>query len=373
LVDEVDRLGARGLARHDYFGEIAARLRRVVDCDAACWHTLDPQTLLMTSDRPDELVAEGVFSDDTIAQAGQLLVASEYLVDDVNTFASLARRRSPVGILSEATRGRPQRSARYRELLAPAGIPHELRASFVIHGRTWGAVHIARREERPDFTRADAEAVAPATAAIAEGIRRSIRFEAASVLREDGAPGLVVLDAKDHVELITAPAAQLFEAMRPRSCPGDRETPPNAVLTMAAITRRQARDGRARPGALAVPMPSGWITLHASLPDGRAHGKIAIALERSPSEDTTPVRLEAHGLTKRERDVAGLVAQGRSNPEIAAELVLSPYTVQDHIKSIFEKTGATTRGEFVARVFLDDYLPRLAERAPLSASGGFAE
>jgi DNA-binding NarL/FixJ family response regulator len=40
--------------------------------------------------------------------------------------------------------------------------------------------------------------------------------------------------------------------------------------------------------------------------------------------------------------VATLIAQGRTNPEIAAALVLSPYTVQDHVKNQFEKTGVSS-------------------------------
>src|SRR4029079_1552367 len=85
----------------------------------------------------------GVFTPEETQAAGELLVRSEYLVEDVNTFAGLAAQRVPVGILDHVTRGDPQRSARYRELLLPADIPHELRAAFVIRGRVWGSAHIA--------------------------------------------------------------------------------------------------------------------------------------------------------------------------------------------------------------------------------------
>ena len=124
---------------------------------------------------------------------------------------------------------------------------------------------------------------------------------------------------------------------------------------------------------VAVPTRSGWITLHASLPRGAADGQVAIVLERSATPHTTAVRLEAHGVTPRETEIATLIAQGLSNPEIAAALVLSPYTVQDHIKSVLEKTGVSTRQELVARIFLDDYMPNVAEHAPLSTAGAFAQ
>jgi DNA-binding NarL/FixJ family response regulator len=76
---------------------------------------------------------------------------------------------------------------------------------------------------------------------------------------------------------------------------------------------------------------------------------------------------------RREREVATLLAQGLSNPEIAAALVLSPYTVRDHIRSLFEKTQVGSRQELVARIFLNDYMPRIARRTPLTSTGAFAE
>src|SRR4051794_39015183 len=152
ILDEIAAVAARGLAREEFFAELAPRLRRVIDSDASCWHTLDPYTRLMTSDAPAELVERGIFTPESAVAAGETLVRSEYLLEDFNTFASLASRRVPVATLEQATRGRPERSTRYRELLVPNDIPHELRAAFVIRGRAWGAVHIARRARSGPFT-----------------------------------------------------------------------------------------------------------------------------------------------------------------------------------------------------------------------------
>jgi DNA-binding CsgD family transcriptional regulator len=369
LVEEVTLLGRRGLPREEYFAEVAGRLRRVVDSDASCWHTLDPQTGLMTSDAPDELINAGIFTSETAPAAGAKLIASEYLIEDFNTFAGLATRRLPVGILSQATRGRPERSTRYRELLAPSGIPFELRAAFVARGRCWGAVHIARRESS-DFTDDHARALAAVTGVIADGIRTSLRFDAARRSNDPTAPGMVVLDASNGIELVTSPAVELLAALR--SSATSPEAVPSPLLALATFARSRANDPDPHLDAIAVPTASGWITMHASLPQGGAAGQVAIVVERTPSPQTTALRLEVEGVTPREREIAALLAHGLTNAEIAEELVLSPYTVQDHIKSLFEKTQVSSRQELVARVFLDEYLPRLGARAPLTPAGTFA-
>ena len=94
-------------------------------------------------------------------------------------------------------------------------------------------------------------------------------------------------------------------------------------------------------------------------------------LEPARPHELAPLIAAAYGLTDRERAVQ-LVAQGWSTSAIASELHISPWTVQDHLKAIFEKVGAGTRGELVARVFFDHYAPRLSEGAPLKADGWFA-
>ena len=53
----------------------------------------------------------------------------------------------------------------------------------------------------------------------------------------------------------------------------------------------------------------------------------------------------SYGLTDRESQVAMQCIQRRATKLIVRALSMSPYTVQDHLKSIFDKTGVPTRGE----------------------------
>jgi DNA-binding NarL/FixJ family response regulator len=58
--------------------------------------------------------------------------------------------------------------------------------------------------------------------------------------------------------------------------------------------------------------------------------------------------IDAFGLTEREREVLELLAEGRSNPQIAAELFISPKTASVHVSNILGKLGVTGRGEAAA-------------------------
>jgi DNA-binding NarL/FixJ family response regulator len=65
-------------------------------------------------------------------------------------------------------------------------------------------------------------------------------------------------------------------------------------------------------------------------------------------------------------DVTRALARGLNTTEIAAELHLSRYTVQDHLKAVYEKVGVSSRGELVAKMFADHYEDDLREAVHLA-------
>ena len=65
-------------------------------------------------------------------------------------------------------------------------------------------------------------------------------------------------------------------------------------------------------------------------------------------DNMAPLMFASLGLTRGEQAIVERVLQGRSTKEMAAELFISPHTVQDRLKSIFAKLGVRSRREVVA-------------------------
>ena len=76
---------------------------------------------------------------------------------------------------------------------------------------------------------------------------------------------------------------------------------------------------------------------------------VAYALDEQPPAVSQPARA-ATILTKRERQVADLVAQGLTNRAIAAKLVISQRTAQGHVEHVLAKLGFTSRAQIAAWV-----------------------
>ena len=72
--------------------------------------------------------------------------------------------------------------------------------------------------------------------------------------------------------------------------------------------------------------------------------------EKPPKTPSAPAISDGVPLTSRERQVARLVAGGRSNKEIAAELVIAPRTAEGHVEHILTKLGFTSRAQIAAWV-----------------------
>lgn len=350
---------ARGLEFPELVARASAAIAHVVPHERFCFHTVDPETLLMTGGLAQNLAPRDGYP---------RMLHNEYVEDDVNKWADLAGRPNPAATLTDATEGRPDRSVRYRELLRPHSCASELRVSLVEKSSCWGAVGLYRSDGERDFDPDEVRFLASVSPVMAGGFRRSL--VAGDLPEPEGhedAPGVIVFEADLAVGEISPAAARWIDELRGPAPAGDDLLPAQiwAVATRVAGPPQPHREARTR-----VRASSGrWLVLHGT-PLGDS-GRVAVVVEPARARELAPFIAAAYGLTPRESAITALVLRGLPTSEIADQEHLSPYTVQDHLKSVFAKTGVRSRRELVARVFFEQHHPRIAGGARPGRSGAF--
>ena len=364
---EIIRLSHAGLDSRTFRVEVVRRLQRAIPVDASFFATADPATLLFT----------GAVVDDVLARASSQFLENEYLKDDSVKFASLARGRSPVDSLGVATNGELARSPRYQEILEPMDLGDELRAALVVGSKCWGFMCLHRERSSPNFTPAEAAFLAKLTPHLAEGLRTALLIGDARVPSSphDG-PGLLLLGDDLSLAAITPAAEGWLAEIAERDWPSSLELP-DAVYAVAARLLALERGGDQTPPDLMPRMrlrtASGrWLVLHASrLRAAEAEERIAVIFEEARPSEIAPLIADAYGLTRREAEITRLVLRGLSTAEVSGELHITPNTVRDHFKAIFDKVGVRSRRELVGQVFAQQYQPRIASGHQLDADGWF--
>jgi DNA-binding CsgD family transcriptional regulator len=366
LLADLERLALRTPTRAEFFDEAAARLKRTVPFDGACWHTLDPGSDLITQHRLQD-----------IPDRFPILANNEYAVEDVNKFEQLARAKRKAATIDQATGGHPERSPRFRDLLTPAGIGPELRSAFVADGATWGALILVRQAGQPEFADRDVELLSNASALLAGAVRRGLIAEGCeSGVALPDAPGVIELDAAGALIRASSSAEPLLTELSGNTIEaGLRSSSIHAVAsaTRTAIAAAGVAGTAALPSSV-VKTPAGtWLVLHGGLLGSPRSGEVAVFIQRAHPTLVAPLLLKAYGLTAREQDVTQLILRGATTAQAAQRLTISPHTISDHMKSIFEKTGARTRGELSATLFFGEHLSRIQERVPVGDDASFID
>lgn len=329
----------------------AARiLDRAVPFEGVVALTMDPATLVPTG---------AVVQNGPPTAMYPRLKENEFRGEDFIPFRSLALSERHAATLSGATGGDLDRSRRHREIMRPNGLGDELRAALVEGRATWGALVMLRGSDREPFSPAHAKLVEAITRPLAEGLRRAVLLDRDASDTTDGgedAAGVVVLAPDGSTAFADEVAAGWMHELG-----GNGSAPP--VVTAVAGQARVVAAGAARDGRIArarVRTGSGrWLVVRASVLADAPGAQVAVMIEPAPPHELAPLLADAYGLTEREREVTRLVALGLQTNAIAARLHLSSWTVQDHVKAIFEKVGVVTRGELVARVFFHQRAPQL--------------
>lgn len=347
------RLVNRHLTLSEFFAAADQALRSVMEYDSSCWLSFDPFTLLPTAHYAPEVGSAHLME----------LVANEYLEEDVNKFADLARAALPAATLVAATDGDRRRSARFRNTLEPSGhgAGDELRAVLRDGDTVWGGVILHRHAGL--FDAADVGLVVGVGALLAEGIRRGIVTRTAAGRSGEDVPGTMLLGPDDVVESITPSARRLLSEILEVS--SDPDALPLVVRSVADRARRIASAGSDDVARTRIPLrDGGWLLAHGALLEGVPDDRVVVTLSPPHQPDIATLIVATYGLTPREREIAMLVLAGPSTEDIARSLAITPYTVQDHLKSVFRKVGVRSRRELVAEVFFRHYAPQHSSGTP---------
>jgi DNA-binding CsgD family transcriptional regulator len=318
-----------------------------------CWFTLDPASLLATSHYQAE-----------IPELPPEWLAHEYYEDDFHKMADVARSERGISTLHEATGGDPSRSRAWNAYLRPYGADQELLVALRTQaGDTWGMLGLYREPDEPQFDADELDFLREVSLYLAEGARRGLLFGEATHPEGHDAPGLLVLTEDWSVESLT-PGVERWLSELPD---GDWETQgklPPAVLAVAGRALRTAENEEA-PGEIALARvlsrEGRWMVLHGAALVADGARRVAVIVEPAHPARISPLLMAAYQLTDREQDVTRLVLQGDSTAQIADGLCVSPHTVQQHLKSVFEKTGVRSRRELVGKVFFSHYEPRVRD------------
>lgn len=331
----------------------------VVPADGWAVLTLDPATLLVTG---------GVHEHALVGERLERLWDIEYGEDDVLKFAALARELTPVAILSEATRSERTKSVRFRELLAPAGYDHEIRAALRSMKHTWGALFWLRRAGTPDFSPEEEAFVRELADALGESIR--VTLAAASAAADTSPSRATLLLGPDTRLLAASPASDAWLEELASDGPRDPTGISHHVRSIVNGARRGAERGGQTTAHVRVRGRSGrWLTVHAAV---LGDGNVVVTLEDGrPIGIAAPV-LAAYELSSREGTLLRDLLHGAGDEQMAERVGDTTGSLQAEVSNLLEKVGVESRAALSKKLFADHYLERSRTPTPIGPDGWFA-
>jgi DNA-binding CsgD family transcriptional regulator len=350
--DKVARLSGQGLDLVSLWRACREPLATAIPHTfAPCFYTMDPASLLVTS-----------HFDEGIPRIPPEFLEREYLNDDVNQLAGIAKSTAGVSTLFEATDGNPSSSPRWHANMALGGDQEMIVALRTRSGDAWGAIGLYRSPGRPMFDATDKAFLSSIAPFLAEGARRALLLGEAADPDAAHAPGLLVLDADLRINSLTSGTDQLLADL-PDGDVGQGRLPSAVKAVAARALRSASRTDESGEVAMARVLDRNgtWLVLHGAPLMASDVNRVAVIIEQAHPARIATLLMAVYGMTDREKDVTRLVLQGFATAEIADALVISPHTVQQHFKSIFDKTGVRSRRDLVGKVFYSHYEPRLRD------------
>ncbi len=325
--------------------QVLAVLREVIDFDAYVWLLTDPVTT----------VGAAPLADVPCLPELPALIKAKYATP-VNRWTTLQLQKSPAGTLSDAAGGELDRSLMWRDVLRRYGIGDVASLVFADQFGCWGFLDLWRNSTRGPFSAADAGFLAATTTSLATALRHCQArtfVDPATQHRPDHGPVVLTLDDDLRITSRTAASRGWLDALLPPKA--DERSIPASAYNVAAQLLAVEQGVDAHPALARTHLADGfWLALRAARlsPDQPSAGgpaTIVVTIEEASAAERVELFGRAFGLSAREYELLGLLATGSDTRRMAREMSLSEHTIQDHLKSIFAKTGAHDRVTVLSR------------------------
>ncbi len=326
-----------GLDGREERARVLAVIKDLVPFDAYAFLLTDPVTTVGCSpvaDVPDL---------DTLPT----LIRLKYLTR-VNRWTALPQHGC--ASLWQATDGRLESSLLWREYLSGAGVVDVASVSFDDRFGCWGFLDLWRDDGR--FLDEELAELADVRPAITTRLRRA---QAAGFAAGDGhvdprGPGALVLSPGLTIRAQTSQTRDWLAALVPP--PSGRSPVPAAAYNVAAqLLAAEAGVDDHQAEARVNLGPGAWLTLRADRlggPEPLEQRDLVVTMEVSSPTERRDMFARSHALTARETEVLAHLTDGSDTRSVARGMSISELTVQDHLKSVFTKTGTSSRRELLA-------------------------
>jgi DNA-binding CsgD family transcriptional regulator len=318
-------------------------LRRAIGFDLWCSPLVDPDTLIPYRPVVSDALPFG-------SRLPRLLVQDQS-AREVNNRAMLVRGRDNVCTLSDATDRDLARCRRWRECAQPAGIGDELRAAVVDDHGCWASFELYRASDEPRFDPEAAKVMRDAARILARCLRRASVSAASDRGVDAGQTGVLIIDGDLEPQGFTRGAREWFGLLKAREKADHAPLPTHVYGVVGRLLAAETGDDPNRPPRVRVRTSGArWAIIEAARIEGVGNA-IAVSVHGAGAEDILSLVARAHGLTARERELVALVLEGLDTRQVAGRMFISPYTVKDHLKSVFDKLGVHSRRELVTGMF----------------------
>lgn len=260
----------------------------------------------------------------------------------------------PVATLRAGPGDQRERSLVWRDLLRDFDVGDV--ASLVFRDRfgCWGFLDLWRAGADAEFTERDVALLTGIVGPVTGALRRcqARTFDLAEADLHRTGPVVLVLSPELQVRAQTPETDAYLRRLLPPD--GDGSPIPAGAYNVAAQLLAVESGVDDHPPSARVHLGGGaWLTLRAARIGGAAPAAdqdIAVTIEPTSPAERMSLFVRATGLSAREAELLTHLATGADTRQVAQRMFLSENTVQDHLKSIFAKTGASNRRALLARV-----------------------